>query len=246
VRFGSEVLPYLRGESFSNGLRLRIAHTESTTPDRLAMLDSLLRNKRVVHVGCCDHVPLIKHKLAADTWLHSRICRVATSCYGVDTSAEGIELMRGELGYVEVANADIVRDEVPAIKNQDWDYMVLGEILEHLDDPVGFLTSIRQRYRANISRVLITVPNALSLLNLRFAFHHQECINTDHRHWLSPYTLGRMLISSGMQPEEFFFCEPFPAHDSWRRRLQPRVAVVSFLLRRYPALREGLIMIARI
>lgn len=246
MRFEPEVLPYLRGQSFSNGLCLRIASAETSPLDRLTVLDSLLANKRVLHVGCCDHVPLIKQKLAAGTWLHARICRVATSCYGVDTSAEGIGLMRDELGYSEVTCADIVHDEVPAIEKQEWDYMLLGELLEHLDDPVGFLTAIRQRYQTNIARVIITVPNALSLLNMRFAFHHQECINTDHRHWFSPYTLGRMLISAGMQPEEFLFCEPFPASSPWYARLTPRNLVVELLLHRYPALREGMLMIAKI
>jgi 2-polyprenyl-3-methyl-5-hydroxy-6-metoxy-1,4-benzoquinol methylase len=246
VRFEPGVLPYLRGDSFSNGLCLRIATKESQTPDRLTMLDSLLSAKRVIHVGCCDHVPLIKHKITTNTWLHSRICRVATNCFGIDTSAEGIELMRDELGYHDVACANIVLDEIHAIDQQEWDYMLLGEILEHLDDPVGFLKSIRERYQHNVARVLITVPNAFGLLNLRLAFHHQECINTDHRHWFSPYTLGRMLVSAGMEPEELFFCEPFPADDSWHSKVRPRTAIANLLVRRYPALREGLVMIARL
>jgi 2-polyprenyl-3-methyl-5-hydroxy-6-metoxy-1,4-benzoquinol methylase len=154
--------------------------------------------------------------------------------------------MREELGYSQVTCADVIRGEVPEIERQEWDYMLLGELLEHLDDPVGFLAAIRQRYKNNIARVIITVPNALSLLNVRSAFHHQECINTDHRHWFSPYTLGRMLICAGMQPEDFLFCEPFPASSSLYRKLSPRTALADFLLRRYPALREGMLMIAGI
>jgi hypothetical protein len=246
VRFDADVLPYLNGESFSNGLCLRIASTETSILNRLDVLDTLLENKRVVHVGCCDHVPLIQKKLAANTWLHARLCRIATSCYGVDTSEDGIRLMQDELGYGDLAHADIVNDPLPDVELQQWDYMLLGELLEHLDDPVGFLTAIRQRYAKNIARVIVTVPNALSLLNARFAFRNQECINTDHRHWFSPYTLGRTLISAGMLPEEFFFCEPFPIDQPWYRRLRPRAASVGLLLRRYPALREGMIMIARI
>jgi 2-polyprenyl-3-methyl-5-hydroxy-6-metoxy-1,4-benzoquinol methylase len=246
VRFDPEVLPYLHGESFSNGLCLRVASRETSILNRLAVLDSLLKNKRVVHVGCCDHVPLIKKKLAENTWLHARLCRVATSCYGVDTSDDGIKLMQDELGYENLSRADIVHDQIPEIEMQQWDYMLLGELLEHLEDPVEFVTAIRQRYAKNVARVIITVPNALSLLNARFAFHNQECINTDHRHLFSPYTLARALISAGMIPEEFFFCEPFPADQPWYRRPTPRALVIDMLLRRYPALREGLIMIARI
>jgi methyltransferase family protein len=197
-------------------------------------------------VGCCDHVPLIKKKLAANTWLHARICSVASSCYGVDTSEDGIKLMRDELGYGNLSRADIVHDRIPEVETQQWDYMLLGELLEHLEDPVEFVTSIRQRYARSVARVIITVPNALSLLNARFAFRNQECINTDHRHWFSPYTLGRALISAGMTPEEFFFCEPFPEDQPWYRRRSARALVGDMLLRAYPALREGLIMIARI
>jgi len=246
LRFEPNVFPYLSGAQFSNGLCVRIATNEKSIPNRLALLDVLLADKRVVHVGCCDHVPLIRQKVASNTWLHARICRVASHCFGVDTSADGIDLMQNELGYNEVVCADIVADDIPVIGKEQWDYMLLGELVEHLDDPVGFLTAIRERYRASVRRLIITVPNALSLLNARFALNDKECINTDHRHWFSPYTLARMLVSAGMEPEDFMFCEPFPTSVRRPSLFRPRATVIDFLLRRHPAFREGLLMIAKL
>lgn len=44
-----------------------------------------------------------------------------------------------------------------------------GEILEHISNPMEFLSSIKRNYRNEIKRVVITVPNAFRLDNFRYA-----------------------------------------------------------------------------
>lgn len=55
------------------------------------------RDKRVLHVGCAD-APYTSTRLADGTILHGMIERVAAVQYGIDLSAEGIQLLQAA-GY---------------------------------------------------------------------------------------------------------------------------------------------------
>jgi hypothetical protein len=62
---------------------------------------------------------------------------------------------------------------------------VAGETLEHIDNPVLFLKTLRELYKENIDYLLISVPNAFAIKNFVSVFNHLEFINTDHRSHLS-------------------------------------------------------------
>jgi hypothetical protein len=87
-----------------------------------------------------------------------------------------------------------------------WDYIVAGEVLEHIDDPVMFLKAIREKYGACTERIIITVPNALSYTNFRFALRNIEMINSDHRFWFTPFTLLKVATQAGIVVEDFDLC----------------------------------------
>ena len=107
----------------------------------------------------------------------------------------------------ETYNSNVVTENPPAeIVSKKWDYIVAGEVLEHIDDPVMFLKSIREKYGACTERILITVPNALSYTNFRFALRNIEMINTDHRFWFTPYTLLKVASQAGITVEDFDLC----------------------------------------
>jgi hypothetical protein len=76
--FGDETMRHLVGQAFSNSHRTAMA-TVPTTPamtDRLTVLEDYAAVKNVLHVGCCDHVELIREKVAKNAWTHGQISRV--------------------------------------------------------------------------------------------------------------------------------------------------------------------------
>lgn len=246
MKFDANLLEYLKGNLFSNGLEVTISEKESIIPDRFSVIEQLVPNKKIIHLGCCDHIPLIKQKIQNNIWLHSRLCNNSKICLGVDINKDGVEYLRAELGYNDVICADLLYDEVPEIKRNQWDYLVMGEILEHVDNPVMFLNAIRAKYKENIEKLIISVPNAFCWLNFKSAFKHKECINTDHRYWFTPYTLAKVIMKAGLQVENFYFCEPFPLRYDWKSKLNVKTNLSRIVLKTFPALRETLIMIARV
>ena len=79
---------------------------------------------------------------------------------------------------------------------------MFGEIIEHLDDPVSFLKVFKAKYGENVSRFIITVPsiyNKRQFINMK---NYREVINSDHRFWFTPYTISKVLVSAGYNPEK--------------------------------------------
>jgi hypothetical protein len=239
MHIGADVIPYLRGEVFSKGLAVAFEEEDEdrTLRSRLEWLEQLCTGKNVVHVGCVDHSPeVIEGKRARGRWLHERLCVTARRCYGVDLDATGIEYMRSKLGYEDVCAADLVKADCEEIQRSDWDYMVLGEVIEHIDDPIHFLRVLHRRYGRHVRAMLITAPNAFARENLRHARASIERINTDHRYWFTPFTLAKVAVRAGLQPRRFVMCGG--------EEIKPRAIVKNAVLRRYPLLRSNIAMIA--
>ncbi len=241
VVIDNAVKPYLAGEKFDNGLRVRIAEKQKLF-SRIEFLVRYAEGKKVIHMGCADHIPIILEKVQNNTWLHKRIDQVAQKQIGIDILPEAVEYIRKELGFANILTLDIVKDPVPEeIKSDLWDCMILGEIVEHIDNPVEFLTEIRQKYAPFVKEIVITVPNALSVSNFYQAIgKNTEKINTDHRYWFTPFTMQKILIRSGFKPLYHEFATYYP--------LNKKKPVRNFLLRTLlvnrPALRGNLIMVA--
>jgi hypothetical protein len=195
---------YLDGTEFSSIYQFKIQGT-SESLRRVELVEKLVAGKKVVHFGCVDHIPLIEQRRRTGIWLHEILAKTCTDLVGVDINEEGVQYMK-DAGF-ETYNSNVVTENPPAeIVSKKWDYIVAGEVLEHIDDPVMFLKSIREKYGACTERILITVPNALSYTNFRFALRNIEMINTDHRFWFTPYTLLKVASQAGITVEDFDLC----------------------------------------
>jgi len=184
-------------------------------------------------VGCADHAPLIKQKLQQGRWLHAELARVARRCIGLDIDEEAISIAR-QLGYT-IYRHNVLTDPVPdELKDEHWDYMVLGEVLEHIGNPVTFLQQIHAKYWRLVSRLVLTVPNAMKWLNYQAAKQHLEIINSDHRFWFTPYTLSKVVSDAGFEVERFCFAQGIGSLDGQTEKL----------LQQYPALRDHIVLIA--
>jgi len=228
---------YLIGNEFSGGLKVKVAFTEKSVLYRIPFLETLAKNKRIIHIGCVDHVELLNDKIVSNTWLHKILKESAKQCIGIDINRTGIEFLM-EKGYRDVYYLDIINDDIPDyIKDQHWDYMILGEILEHVDNPVFFLSALKAKYANIVDYLIITVPNAYTLMNLISIFRNTEIINSDHRYWFTPYTLGKICIISGFNVDSYYF-----ARKSVIKSVFP---IKNFIFRFFPILRDTLIFILK-
>jgi hypothetical protein len=233
------VLSHLRGDGFSKGLDVGFEWDEQDAllRSRLDWLAQLCADRDVIHVGCVDHsAEVVERKRRQGRWLHGRLCESARRCFGIDLDSTGIEYLR-KLGYEDVAAIDLLADDCAAIRARRWDQLLLGEVLEHLDDPVGFLAALREKFSACVQTLVITVPNAFAQRNHERARAGIEKINTDHRFWFTPYTLAKVVIRAGLTPDRFVLCES--------GTIEPRKRLRNLRLRRRPLLRNDIILLAQ-
>jgi len=166
----------------------------------------LVYDKEVLHLGCTDHLPVIMYKIDKGIYLHQQISRVASVCIGIDINHEALEYIR-TMGITNVIEADITQPGIKQITDSKWDYLLMAEMLEHIDNPVSFLRSISQNYRKNIGNLIITVPNAFGLIHMNIARNHGiESINNDHRYWFTPYTICKVAHQAGLVIDELIMC----------------------------------------
>ena len=243
MQFDQTIQKYLDGSEFSSGLTVPIAESESSIPLRCDLIQQCTAQSQVVHVGFCDHLPLIDKKIREGTWLHAKLMKTSARCFGIDINRDAVEYCQTHYGITDVRCADLLGDAIPELTEQRWDFLVLGEILEHIDNPVLFLQTIRERVGTSVAKIVISVPNAFRYLNYRQACRHREGINSDHRYWFTPYTLAKVMHNAGMECESFQFCEM----DSFRLAplywLRPNAVREAWRLKKYPALRNVLLMI---
>ncbi len=241
MRFPEETIDYLRGEKYINALPIAFEFDEEDYlyKTQIDLLCQLVKEKKVIHLGCVDHnVETVKHKIKRKKWLHSRLCKSATRCHGIDIEKKGIAYIKEKLGFKDTTCTNIFSDTFAEIvSGEEWDYLLIPEVLEHIEEPTGFLRAIRERYRYGFSRILITVPNGISKDNFNFARKGMEVINSDHRYWFTPFTLAKTVINAGMEIEKILMCRH--GTISWRAFIRNR------FYRKYPLLRNDILCIAK-
>lgn len=207
---GDDIKLFLKGKLFSNALKFKVGEIPLRT--RLDILTELVTDKKILHLGCSDHLDLIKQKILNGTWLHKILTEKSSECIGVDINEESISYIKTNLQYYNVHCFDFISqsNEVKKLINDKIDYIILGEILEHVNNPVEFLKEIKKRYKDIIDKIVITVPNAFRYENFIFANNSEECINSDHRYWFTPYTILKVMNEAGIDTENnILMCSGF-------------------------------------
>lgn len=200
---------YLSGKKFSNSHFFKYNFFEPI-PDRVNFIKQLCKGKKILHLGCLDHKPLIPDKIARGQWLHKEITEVADTCLGIDIDEDTLSFVNQNYGFENIIAGDFTDHKFPEVISKHWDYAILGELLEHIDNPVQYLTTIKTLYTDHIDKLVITVPNAWTQTTIRYAQKSGEIINTDHRYWFTPYTLAKVITQSGMKPETIHFANRVP------------------------------------
>jgi len=235
MNFSENIFQYLNKRKFSNGLVINL-HGKNYNLNRIELTRKILFDKKVVHIGCADHLPLIEEKMIESTWLHGEMDKVTKQLIGLDINKEAISFIRKK-GIENVHFMDVISDDlIDEVKNEAWDYLFLGELVEHVNDPVLFLKAISEKFGNNAEYVVLTVPNAFRFANFKLACGGKELINSDHRYWFTPYTIAKVLTEAGMGVTEYFMIDAFSSKKLLQR-----------LRRRFfPMLSDTIVMVAKL
>ena len=230
-------IPYLKGDKLSHGLKFDIPASDAIR-DRVQLITEFINQKKVIHLGFLDHIEVLDYKIEKGQWLHQKIEESSRECLGIDINKEGVEYLKKKYSFKNVICADILNDQIEQVMDAHWDYMVMGEVLEHVDNPCYFLSQIKRKYLGVIDRLIITVPNAFSAANFSYIKKQYECINSDHRYWFTPYTLCKLITLSQMKISNLFFCTS---------RLVPKRKIFKrHFHKKYPGLREIIVAVVEV
>jgi hypothetical protein len=228
-----EEIKFLRGEEFDRGIVIKNPNNELKFRNKL--LTNMALNNKILHVGFVDHLPLIDKKIMDSNWLHNQLIQSSQKCVGIDINMEGVEYLQNKYKINNIYAFDILSDRLPVeIKDETFDFLFLPDVIEHIGNPVLFLTELKKKL-PNVKKFVITTPNAFCYDNFKLTLVGKECINTDHRFWFTPYTLSKILTDSGYKLNSLLFVE----HG---KRLSRRTVFKNFIIKKIPQLRSTLVM----
>jgi hypothetical protein len=226
---------YISGKKFTNSLYFKTASFEKSIQARMETIENTVKNKRIVHFGCADHVDIIESKIKKNIWFHKRLMECTTKCTGIDNNKHAVDFLRQNLHIPDIYCLDILKDNIPnEITNEKYDFLIMGEIIEHIDNPVSFLQAVHMSFKNCTDSIIITAPNAFRWLNFRFALKHTEIINSDHRYWFTVYTLSKLLQLAGYKSIKYQFVESYMP-GKWALRK-------NIILRLFPMMRDTVLI----
>jgi SAM-dependent methyltransferase len=159
---------------------------------RADVLVDLCRGRRVIDLGCVGNSVAEMHD---PSWLHGRLAAVATEIVGLDIDQVGVKAMRGA-GY-DVIEADISGDISVISARGQFDVVIAGELIEHLDAPTDLF-----RFSARILRpegiLVITTPNPYSPVRGRRGAHRETWESADHVAYFPPTGIAELAERAGM------------------------------------------------
>jgi len=207
MKFSTTDMEYIEGKSFSNGYKFEMKN--NLLYSRIDTIKNICKGASVIHVGCCDHLPLIDRKIRSNNWLQRILDENCRYVIGIDINVEAIQYInKNKLAKNPVLCVDITtKDLGKMLPQKAFDYVVMGEIVEHLDNPESWLSKVKKNLDSLgfHGKFIITVPNAFSFLNSKYAHSGIENINSDHKYWFTPYTISKGMYDAGIVPEEILF-----------------------------------------
>jgi 2-polyprenyl-3-methyl-5-hydroxy-6-metoxy-1,4-benzoquinol methylase len=186
----ADVLPWLR--------QIRRVHLDSNLLDYVC---ERTRGKRVLDIGVVSHSAL---SFEDQGWRHRRIRDTASYCVGVDILEPLVDELN-KRGF-DVRCVDATSD---ADIGERFDVVFLGDVIEHVDNPVALLR-FASRHLAPSGRILVSTPNPFSRkFYRRFRRDGTPIVNLDHCAWFTPTTALELARRAKLMLIAYHLAKPF-------------------------------------
>lgn len=134
--------------------------------------------------------------------LFRRIAEANPDVLGVDIDEQGIQTLR-EHGFNAVCADGHTMD-----LGRQFDTIIAGEIIEHLENPGQFLRNMRRHLKPD-GVLILSTPNAFSAHRIWKIWRHgAPSVHEDHTCWFDPITLNQLLKRSGLQTFDSYWVQP--------------------------------------
>jgi 2-polyprenyl-3-methyl-5-hydroxy-6-metoxy-1,4-benzoquinol methylase len=175
---------------------------KATVVDRCEYIVRHCTGKRVLHLGCTDW-PYTQQKLEGGALLHNHLQGVANSLVGVDADEQGVACLQ-KLGFTDTFVDNVEAFSNPEILKRQFDIIVAGEIIEHLENPGAFLRSV-QKLMTSSTALIITTINAYCFFRFLYYLRGKEMVHEDHNYYFSPVVLRKLITRCGLKVVDFHY-----------------------------------------
>ena len=142
--------------------------------------------------------------LLANVLLHSHAEVVVD---GIEPSAHAAKLASQ---YYRNFYTGYAQDFFPEIQRENYDYIILADVIEHMPDPLIFLQLLYKHTGAS-TKIVISTPNVafgavrVALMNGEFRYVDSGLLERTHLRFFTRETLLEMCKKSGFHTEKFYF-----------------------------------------
>jgi SAM-dependent methyltransferase len=170
--------------------------------DRIEAILAEVRGTDVLNLGCVNHsIALTEGEKGR--WLQLQLSKrfPQANVLGLDIDQDNVAQMRGQGMNVEVGDAQRLT------YHEEFDTIVLGEIIEHLENPGACLEGCRRALKPG-GRIILSTPNIFCVMHMLMYFkNYDHAFNREHVAWFCPQTLRTMVERCGLRIESFKFVD---------------------------------------
>lgn len=202
-----------------------------TIADRFHIIEPYIRGKEVMDLGCVDSRKA-KHDAAARfeykaNLLHKKIAEANPNVLGVDIDPEGTKVLN-DAGY-KVIVADV---ETMDLQRQ-FDTIVAGELIEHLENPGKWLRNMHRHLKPG-GVIIVSTPNPFySGSAWKIWRYGKPAVHEEHMGWQDPTTLGQLFKRTGFEAFDGYWVQPVSSvFKTWKRLLRPYFSHTFMMLAR--------------
>ena len=126
--------------------------------------------------------------------------------YGLEISKESVEIAKHIANVVE----GNIEDKNIGFGNKNFDYIIFGDVLEHLRDPESTIRYCKERLKKD-GKILACVPNLMhysimkDLLNGNFAYTDQGLLDRTHIHLFTYNEIVKLFMNAGYKIEDILY-----------------------------------------
>lgn len=182
------------------------------------------KDKKVLDVGCVGQNKFF----TSPDWVHAKIKKVATSLIGVDINQDPKSEFEKQ-GYALVTPEELQNTK------ELFDVIVMGDVIEHVDNLVEFL-NFYKTFLNEGGELIITTPNALSIRQtLNVLLYGQPGINDEHTSILDCNTMLELFKRSELQVTDFNWLHEYSNAPKLSRKIVYGISKIMYSMRKYYA-----------
>lgn len=190
--------------------------------DKFSTIVSMCENKNVLDVGCIGQDKAIDNP----KWLHGRLKKVSKTLIGVDINTAEFQRME-EMGFKVVEPVTL---ENSTLK---FDLIIMGDVIEHVNDPSSFLTFYAQ-FLAENGKIVICTPNSFGIRYfIQVLFYGTSGTNEEHTFSFEPYTMLELFSRVNLIPADFYWLKEYEKPTMFKRKFVHFLASLMIKFRKY-------------